>query len=171
MAIPSMLLHYFNSFKLFSAYIASLHFLFVIPPARKVICQLNKIDAKAPHHTQMHVISLIDNATFFKPITLEYILSEDQELVRPKLLARSALEALQDNDVSITADASGGRRFYNMSPRQRHLQGWYASCPVMVDSISIWLMPALRRTLPVPAEKMFCIAYDRFCAKANNEQL
>ena len=94
MAIPSMLLHYFNSFKLFSAYIASLHFLFVIPAARKVICQLNKIDAKAPHHTQMHVISLIDNATFFKPITLEYILSEDQELVRPKLLARSALAAL-----------------------------------------------------------------------------
>lgn len=95
MAIPSMLLHYFNSFKLFSAYIASLHFLLVIPAARKVICQLNKIDAKAPHHTQMHVISLIDNATFFKPITLEYILSEkDQELVRPKLLARPALAAL-----------------------------------------------------------------------------
>lgn len=52
MAIPSVLFHPFDSFKFHSAYVASLHFSLVVPAARKVICQMNKIDAKAPHHTK-----------------------------------------------------------------------------------------------------------------------
>jgi hypothetical protein len=63
-----------------------------------------------PHITQqMHVISLIDNATFFKPIALAYIISEkDQELARPKLLPHAALAALRKKMMSQLSSMPAG---------------------------------------------------------------
>lgn len=109
----------------------------------------------------MHVISLIDNATFFKPIGLAYILSErDQELARPRLLPRTALAAMQENDVTIIVDAS-----------QHRLRHDYVSSPGMgADKTGASaISQCCEGSSHVGVEKMFCITYDRFCTKTSNE--
>lgn len=75
MAVTPVFFHSFDAFKPFSAYVTGLQFLLVIPAAGKVIGQMHKIDAKAPHRINMHGISLIDNATFFKLKEMRLIFS------------------------------------------------------------------------------------------------
>jgi hypothetical protein len=82
---------------------------------------LNKIDAKAPHHTEMHVISLIDNATFFKPIRLELLLKRGSRIGQAEFAGAALWQVCARQRCQHCYRCQRrSRQFYKTSPRLRH---------------------------------------------------